>query len=71
MEGLVPLVWAIVVVLILILLGIFLYFFKVWIRALAAGSRVSIFNLVGMKLRGIPPVVIVDAKIMATKAEYP
>ena len=68
MEGLVPLVWAVVVVLILVFLGIFFYFFKVWIRALAAGSRVSIFNLVGMKLRGIPPVVIVDAKIMATKA---
>ncbi len=51
-----------------ILVMIFLYFFKVWIRALASGARVSIGSLVGMKLRKVPPLVIVDAKIMAVKA---
>lgn len=63
-----PFILTIVVLVVLIFLGIFFYFLKVWIRALAAGARVSIFNLVGMKLRGIRPVVIVDAKIMVTKA---
>ena len=58
----------VLVVIGLIFLGFFFYFLKVWIRALAAGAHVAIFNLVGMKLRGIKPVVIVDAKIMATKA---
>ncbi len=63
-----PLITVAVVIVVLIFLGIFFYFLKVWIRAMAAGAHVSLFNLVGMKLRGIKPVIIVDAKIMATKA---
>ncbi len=63
-----PFITSIFVIIVLIFLGIFFYFLKVWIRAMAAGAHVSLFNLVGMKLRGIKPVVIVDAKIMATKA---
>ena len=40
-----PFVLTIVILVVLILLGIFFYFLKVWIRALAAGARVSILNL--------------------------
>ncbi len=47
---------------------IFLYFLNIWIRAVASGAHISIFNLLGMKLRGIPPALIVNAKIMAVKA---
>jgi len=47
---------------------IFLYFLNVWVRAVAAGAHISIFNLLGMKLRGIPPALIVNVKIMAVKA---
>ena len=46
----------------------FLYFLNIWIRAVAAGAHISIFNLLGMKLRGIPPALIVNAKIMVVKA---
>ncbi|MDP8235807.1 MAG: flotillin-like protein FloA, partial [Candidatus Erginobacter occultus] len=63
-----PLITTVIIIIALVLLGIFFYFLKVWVRALAAGAHVAIFNLVGMKLRGIKPVIIVDAKIMATKA---
>ncbi len=52
----------------IIFLSVFLYFLKIWIRALAAGAPVSVVNLVGMKLRGINPTRIVDARIMALKA---
>jgi len=52
----------------LIFVGIFAYFFKLWIRALMSGARVSIANLVGMKLRRVPPSLIVDAIIMSRKA---
>ncbi len=48
--------------------SMFLYFLKIWIRALAARAHVSIVNLVGMKLRGINPSIIVDARIMSLKA---
>lgn len=55
-------------VLAFILLGIFFYFLKVWVRALMSGARVSISALVGMKLRRVPPSLIVDARIRLIKA---
>jgi len=57
-----------VVIVGLIFAIIFLYFLNIWIRAVAAGAHISIFNLLGMKLRGIPPALIVNVKIMAIKA---
>jgi len=53
---------------VLILLGIFFYFLKVWVRAWMSGARVSLFNLLGMKLRNVPPTLIVDARIRMVKA---
>ncbi len=47
---------------------IFLYFLKVYIRALMSGARVTMGALVGMKLRRVPPDLIVDARIRVTKA---
>jgi uncharacterized protein YqfA (UPF0365 family) len=47
---------------------IFFYFIKLWVRALASGAHVSIAKLLGMKLRSVPPTVIIDASIMAKKA---
>ncbi len=51
-----------------ILLGIFFYFLKVWVRALMSGASVSVSSLVGMKLRNVPPLLIVDARIRLIKA---
>lgn len=59
---------AVVVVLALAMTGIFLHFLGVWIRALMSGARVSLWSLVGMKLRRIPPARIVDARIRLVKA---
>jgi uncharacterized protein YqfA (UPF0365 family) len=53
---------------VLVLVGIFFYFLKVWVRAWMSGARVSLFNLVGMKLRRVPPTLIVDARIRLVKA---
>ena len=39
-----------------------------WISALAAGVRVSIFTLVGMRLRRVRPARIVQPLIKASKA---
>ncbi|MDP8263793.1 MAG: flotillin-like protein FloA [Candidatus Ancaeobacter aquaticus] len=52
----------------IIFIFVFFYFIKLWIRALASGAHVSIPNLIGMKLRNIPPTIIIDGSIMATKA---
>ncbi len=57
-----------VVVFVIIFGGIFLHFLQIWIRAFAARAPVSIANLIGMRLRGIPPAIIVNVRIMAVKA---
>lgn len=62
------LLFAVLAVFGLILFGLFLYFLKVWVRAWMSGAPVSIFKLLGMKLRGVPPTLIVDARIMSVKA---
>ncbi|MCF7838861.1 MAG: flotillin-like protein FloA [Candidatus Marinimicrobia bacterium] len=56
---------------VLIVLGLFFYFIKVWVRALMSEAPVSLFSLVGMKLRGVNPTLIVDARIRAVKAGIP
>ncbi len=52
----------------LVLLGIILSFFSVWLRAWLAGAYVGITSLVAMRLRQVPYGVIVDARITAKKA---
>jgi uncharacterized protein YqfA (UPF0365 family) len=51
-----------------IVVGVFFYFLNVWVRALMSGARVSLGSLVGMKLRRVPPSLIVDARIRLVKA---
>jgi uncharacterized protein YqfA (UPF0365 family) len=42
-----------------------------WLKALLANAHVGIFEIIGMRLRGVPPKVIVDSRIMAIKAGLP
>ncbi|WP_078413817.1 flotillin-like protein FloA [Priestia abyssalis] len=53
-----------------ILLGVFFTFVPVmlWISALAAGVRISIFTLIGMRLRRVIPSRVVNPLIKASKA---
>ncbi|MBN8218492.1 MAG: flotillin-like protein FloA [Spirochaetes bacterium] len=57
----------------LILLVVFLRFFPIllWLRALISGVRVSLFQLVFMRFRGVPPGLIVDKMITSAKANFP
>jgi uncharacterized protein YqfA (UPF0365 family) len=52
----------------LILVVVLFSFFRLWLRALLSGARVSMPSLVGMYLRRVNPQVIVDSRIMAVKA---
>ncbi|MHC4593107.1 MAG: flotillin-like FloA family protein, partial [Planctomycetota bacterium] len=61
----------VVLVAIVIVIALLLFFFSygfLYIKALLAGAHVGIFELVGMRLRGVRPSVIVDSRIMAIKA---
>ena len=53
-----------------VVMALFLHFVPIglWISAMAAGSSVGIFTLVGMRLRRVPPAQIVLPLIKANKA---
>ena len=68
MGNLAPLVILIVIVLLLIPVFFFFYFLNIWVRALASKAHVSIGTLIGMKLRHVPPNLIVEAVIRLKKA---
>jgi len=63
-----------ILVAIVIVLAFLLFFFTygfLYIKALLANAHVGIFEIVGMRLRGVRPKVIVDSRIMAIKAGLP
>jgi uncharacterized protein YqfA (UPF0365 family) len=69
-EGMLALAVIIIVVFIFLLI-LFTYFIPVglWIKAIFSGVKVRIFkDLVGMRLRNVPPQAIVQSKITASKA---
>ena len=49
-------------------ISIFVKFFGIWFRALLSGAPVGLFKLLGMSLRKVRPTVIVDSRIMLSKA---
>lgn len=60
----------IIVAIVIIALAIILSFIPLglWISALAAGTRIGNFTLIGMRLRRVPPALIVNSLIKADKA---
>ncbi len=57
-----------VVVVAIVFFFTFLYFVNVWIRAVASNAHVTLMNLIFMKLRHVPPGLIVEALIRLKKA---
>jgi uncharacterized protein YqfA (UPF0365 family) len=58
----------------ILLLGFLMFAFSyglLYVKALLAGAHVGIFELIGMRLRGVRPSVIVESRIMAIKAGLP
>lgn len=53
---------------VLLVLGVCISVFNVWLRAWVSGAYVRILNLIGMKLRKVPIATIVDARIRGVKA---
>ena len=62
--------WIGIIVVAIIVLYVFLVFIPIrhWIAAIFSGVRVGIFSLIGMRLRQVPPHLIVDAMIQTKKA---
>jgi uncharacterized protein YqfA (UPF0365 family) len=62
---------AVVGVAVLIFVIIILNFFTIWLRALTSGAKVTFFELIALRLRGIPVGLVVDTRITAVKAGLP
>jgi len=58
-------VLAIIALILMVILGRFI---SLWFQALVSGTPISLFNIIGMSLRKIPPRIIVNAHINAYKA---
>jgi uncharacterized protein YqfA (UPF0365 family) len=54
----------------IVLFFVFLYYFPIglWITAIFSGVKVGLFELVFMRIRKVPPTIIVNSLITATKA---
>jgi uncharacterized protein YqfA (UPF0365 family) len=71
MAGLIS--FAIIFVIVIVALTVLLSFVPLglWISAMAAGVRIGIFTLVGMRFRRVPPALIVNNLIKSSKAGLP
>lgn len=61
-------VYIILGVIALAIMAIFIRFFGLWFRALLSGAHITIGQLIGMWIRRVNSKVIVDSRIMLTKA---
>jgi uncharacterized protein YqfA (UPF0365 family) len=72
MSNISPLViWVPIGIVAFIFAAVFLSFFGTWLKARLNGAPVSVLNLLGMRLGGVPYGVVVDARITAVKAGIP
>jgi len=58
-------VLALIVIIFLVIIGKYI---SLWFQAFVSGTPISLFNIVGISLRKIPPRLIVNARITAFKA---
>ena len=61
-------VYVLIGIVLLIFIAFFFKFFSLWFRALLSGAHISMARLVGMWIRRVKLKVIVDSRIMLTKA---
>ena len=61
----------VVLVVILVIIGVLFQFLGLYIRALVSNARVSLLDLIGMRLRRVNAVGIVNARIQASRAGVP
>ncbi|MCK5350728.1 MAG: flotillin-like FloA family protein, partial [Desulfobacula sp.] len=55
----------------IIALVLFYFIFSyitLWIQALVSGAKIGLINIIFMRIRKVPPKLIVESKIMAVKA---
>lgn len=64
----IPVLVLILAVVAFFVIGVMMRFLNLWFQAIVSGTPISLFNIIGMSLRRIPPKLIVNARITAYKA---
>ena len=57
-----------ILIVLLVIFGVLFQFLGLYVRAYVSGAKVSLFDLIGMKLRKVPAVVVVNSRIQAYRA---
>jgi uncharacterized protein YqfA (UPF0365 family) len=57
-------------VFLLVLMVLFLLFFRAWVRAIMNGFPVPLMSIITMRLRGVPPILLVDAYTALRRAGH-
>ena len=63
-----PILAVIAVVVVIVLFFVVISYVNLWLQALVSNARVGLLNIIFMRLRKVPPKLIVESKIMAVKA---
>lgn len=61
----------IAVIVAIVLFFVVISYVNLWLQALVSNARVGLLNIIFMRLRKVPPKLIVESKIMAVKAGVP
>ena len=62
------LLWGVIAVVLLVFSLLLFNFFFLWLRAFSSGAPVTFFELIALRLRGVPVGMIVDSRITAVKS---
>ena len=61
-----------ILAIVLLVIGIaVIAYFGLWLQAYMAGAKISLFQIIAMRLRKVNPGVIVRARIMGVQADVP
>lgn len=63
-----PIFMVVAALVVIVIIGLLGRYIGLWFQAFVSGTPISLFNIVGMSLRKIPPRIIVNAHINAHKA---
>jgi uncharacterized protein YqfA (UPF0365 family) len=67
MNAIIPVIVGVVALLLFVLMVVFFSILRLWVRAMMSGVSVPVLHIVGMRFRGNPAQLLIDAYILLSK----
>ena len=67
MNTIFPAILALMALVVLVVMVLFFSILRLWLRAVTSGVPIQVFRIVGMRLRGNPAQLLIDAHILLVK----